>query len=151
MTPRWPLRSQRPSAEILEVVSAEADKELARRGVRAWNENDWQTMESLNAPDAMLTAPEAWPESGTFVGWPAVQRQYERLKEALREERSEIVTLEAPGDGRVLAQLRWTGKWESGLDLDMEMWGIYEFEEGHFVSTRFHMDEESARKDFGKA
>lgn len=128
-------------------MSAESDEALVRKGLRAWNENDWETMEATTTSETVMIAPESWPESGTFKGWPAIRRQWERLKEGLRDERTEIAALETDGDGSVLVHVRWLGTWESGLDLDMSFWTIYVCEDDRFRQIRFHMDEASAREE----
>jgi ketosteroid isomerase-like protein len=129
---------------------SEAENEAAvRAGLAAWNANDWEALERLNASDIEIIAPEGWPESGKFEGWPAVRRQFERLKDSWSEEHVELVSLESRGD-KVLVQSRWLGKGEgSGLDLDLGVWVVYTFEDGRIVRLEYFLEEAPARRAAG--
>jgi ketosteroid isomerase-like protein len=121
---------------------------IVRRAIEAWNADDWETMERLNAPDIEVVAPEGWPESGTSVGWPGVRRQFERLKESWRDEHVEIKEVESAGD-QVLVTTRWLGKGQSsGLDLDLGIWALFAIRHGVTVRIRYFLDEAEARRAF---
>ena len=130
----------------------EADNEsLVRRAIAAWNANDWQTMQSLIAPDVELVAPEHWPETGTYSGWPAVRNLLHGLKEAWSEERLEILAMESRADW-VLVNARWVTRGEgSGLDIETEVWIAYRLEGGRTTLIQFSPDEAPVRGAAGIA
>jgi ketosteroid isomerase-like protein len=119
------------------------------RGVEAWNANDWNALEAITSPDVVVVAPEGWPESGEFVGWPAARRQFERLKDSWSEERVEIIGIESTGDW-VLLHCRWTGKGQgSGLDFDFDTWMAVLVREGMQARIEYFLDEAPARRATG--
>jgi ketosteroid isomerase-like protein len=122
---------------------------IARRAIETWNENDWDAMQALCHPDVSATAPRQWPESGDEKGWPAVRRQYERLKESWSEEHVEILGLRAAG-ATVLVHCRWVGKAAtSGLDLDLETWLVCRFEDARIVWMGFFLEQGEALRAAG--
>jgi ketosteroid isomerase-like protein len=128
----------------------EADNEsLIRRAIAAWNANDWQTMQRLIAPDVELVAPQRWPETGTFRGWPAARNLLHGLKEAWSEEHLEILAMESRADC-VLVDARWVTRGEgSGLDIETEVWIAYRLEGGRATRIEFSPEEEPVRKAAG--
>jgi hypothetical protein len=118
---------------------------LVRQAVEAWNANDWDTIRELNHPDVEILAPPGWPEAGTFKGWDAVHEQFERLKDPWSEEQVTILGLEEVSDGVVLCNARWIGEGQtSGIEMDLEMWVIYAYEDDKIVLTGFNFDREAA-------
>jgi ketosteroid isomerase-like protein len=119
---------------------------LIREAMDAWNTNDWDAMERLNAPDLQIDPPEGWPEGGVLKGWPAAKEQYERLKDSWSEERLELREFDARDD-EAFVLFQWTGHGKaSGIDLDMPMYVIYEIRDGQIARQRFFMDEANARE-----
>jgi ketosteroid isomerase-like protein len=118
---------------------------LVRQALDAWNRDDWRLLESVNHPDAVIAAPEGWPEGGEFKGWEAIRRQFERLKEAWSEERYDTESVEAVGDDKVLVRGHWRGHGgASGLDADFEMWVVYAVREGKITRTDFCLSRDAA-------
>jgi ketosteroid isomerase-like protein len=125
------------------------NEEVVRRGVEAWNSNDWKAIEAVMAPDGVVVAPQGWPEAGTFTGWPAVRAQLERIKEPWSEERIEILELESEAD-RALLQSRWVATGEgSGVDLDTALWVAYTFADGRVIRLEYFLEEGPARRAAG--
>jgi hypothetical protein len=60
---------------------ASKNVEIADRLGDVWTSADWAQAEPLFWPDAEAQAPEGWPEAEDSEGWPAIQQQFERLKE----------------------------------------------------------------------
>ena len=126
-----------------------ANEALIRRAIEAWNANDWKVMQSLIAPDAELVAPEGWPETGTFRGWPAVRNLLHGLKEAWSEEHLEILAMESRAD-TVLVDARWITRGEgSGLDIETEVWIAYRLEGGRTTRIQFSLEEAPIREAAG--
>jgi ketosteroid isomerase-like protein len=124
---------------------SEENLRVVRRALDAWNRNDWSQLESVNDPDAVIVAPEGWPEGGEFEGWDAIRRQFERLKEAWSEEQIDAESVEAIGDETVLVRGHWRAHGGvSGLDADFEMWVVYTVRGGRIVRTDFCLSEDAA-------
>jgi ketosteroid isomerase-like protein len=118
---------------------------LVRRSIEAWNRDDWDALEAVWHADGEIVAPPGWPEPGVFSGWPAVRRQFERLKESWSDEHIELASLTTL-DRTVLAQVRWRGHGEaSGLDLDLEVWMVNFVRGGKLSRVEYHFDEDAAR------
>jgi hypothetical protein len=102
-------------------------EELLRRSIELWNADDWEALGRMWDPEGEVVAPEGWPESGTFRGWPAIQVQFERLKGSWAEERVEILGIREVPSG-LFADIRWIVKGDaSGAPLEVDMWALYEF------------------------
>jgi ketosteroid isomerase-like protein len=126
-------------------VEADEREDFVRRSLRAWNESDWEGLRSMWIADGEIVAPEAWPESGTFLGWPAIEQQFRRLKDSWAEERTETVSIESTGEA-VLTHTRWVVRGEaSGAPLEVEIWVLCEFEGELISKATYFMDAEAAR------
>jgi ketosteroid isomerase-like protein len=125
--------------------------ELAQEANDAWNRSDWETMEALYWPDAEAVAPKGWPEAEDSLGWEAVLRQFERLKDSWTEEHFELESVEAIDDQRVLQYGRWraVGK-ESGIPLDLELWIIAVFRDGKVAKIVFFLERDEAMRAAGR-
>ena len=125
------------------------NEEIARRTVEAWNAGDWELLKALYSPEIEVVAPKEWPEGGTFNGWEAVRRQFERLKDSWSEERYAIDTVRSAGD-KVLVVGRWLGRGEtSGLDLDLQTCLVYTIADDRVVRIEYYLDENDARRALG--
>jgi len=120
---------------------AEDKVEIAERLGDIWTTADWAQAEQHFWPDAEAQAPEGWPEAEDSKGWPAMQQQFERLKEAWAEDRWEIASTETVDEDTVLQHGHWRGHGrESGLELDLETWIIYRFRDGKVSRMEFYID-----------
>src|SRR4051794_33516963 len=54
--------------------------ETVRAGIEAWNADDMDALVELYDPDAIMRAPDGWPEPGPFVGRDAVLHQFKQLR-----------------------------------------------------------------------
>jgi ketosteroid isomerase-like protein len=120
---------------------------LSRRFYEAWNANDWEAMEACFLPDAEVLAPEGWPEAETSTGWPALRRQFERLKETWRDEWIEWIDYAEIGDDTSIQHGRWRGHGDaSGLELDLEYWFVANFKDGLIGRGAFFFDGAEAQR-----
>jgi ketosteroid isomerase-like protein len=125
--------------------------ETTKQAIDAWNRADWKTLEGLTWPDAEAKAPEGWPEPEDPSGWAAIQRQFERLKEDLDDDRLEIDEIEQLGGDRVFVHGHWRGKAKgSGIDVDLEIWVIYVLREDKIARIEFFIDEAKAMHAVGR-
>jgi ketosteroid isomerase-like protein len=130
---------------------SEQNVEIADRLIEGWNQADWELIESLFWPDAEGQAPEGWPEAENAKGWPAIKRQFERLKEPWSEDRVDLETTEALADGDVLQHGRWRARGkESGIEGDFEVWIIARFRDGRIERAEFYLDESQAMRAAGR-
>ena len=128
-----------------EKLSVSELERVAMHGIDAWNANDWEALEALAWPDAVVVAPEGWPEQEDIVGWPAIRRQFERLKESLQGEHVEVDSMQIEDD-RVLAQVIWSGTGEgSGLEIRLPMWMLTTYRGQRYTRIEYYLEEEKAR------
>jgi ketosteroid isomerase-like protein len=121
-------------------------EELVEKSFVAYNRSDWDAMETLYWPDVEARAPEGWPEAEEAKGWPAVRRQFERLKDSWAEDRFELSSFEDLGEGRALVHGVWhTQGRESGIEADVDSWVIALARDGKLSRVDFYLDEKQAR------
>jgi ketosteroid isomerase-like protein len=130
---------------------AEQNVENAERLIEAWNREDWNSIETLFRPDAEAQAPAGWPEAEDAEGWPAIKRQFDRLRDAWSEDHIDLVGTEAVDEDVVLLHVHWRtrGK-ESGIDVDFEAWIVARFREGKIYKAEFYLDREQAMRACGR-
>jgi hypothetical protein len=120
-----------------------------RRSIEAWNQNDWETLESLWKPDGHIIAPEGWPEPGKREGWIEIREQFDRIKDSWMEEHVEVLAMRPIGE-RLLADIRWIVRGEaSGAPLEVDMWMLCDFEGGRFSAIEYFLDRDAARAAAG--
>jgi ketosteroid isomerase-like protein len=125
-------------------------EELVADSIRAFNDADWETLERLWSPDGVVVAPAAWPEGGTFEGWPAIRAQFERVKADLSEDTITPLTIEEARPGTVVTAFRWAGAGAaSGLAFDVPMWMVTTFRDELAVRSEYFQDEDAARAAAG--
>jgi ketosteroid isomerase-like protein len=125
--------------------------EKAERLIEAWNREDWGSIEALFHPDAEAQAPAGWPEAEDAEGWPAIKRQFDRLRDAWSEDRIDIADSEAVEDDVVLLHVHWRtrGK-ESGIDVDFEAWIVARFRARKIEKAEFYLEREQAMRACGR-
>ena len=132
-------------------MTTDQNIEVVRRANTAWNANDWEELEALTDPDVVAVAPEGWPETEGFKGWPAVRRQYERLKD-MENENAELLEIESMDEHRVVSGYRWTGTGKgSGLEIDMSLWILHEIDDGRITRAEFFLEKKLAKQAAGRA
>jgi len=120
--------------------------DVVRRSFQAWNENDWDALEAAYHPDVVADPPEGWPEGETAHGWDAVRLQFERLKDAWKDERVNVGEVERVRD-QVLAQFQWIAQGRaSGVDVANPMWGLFTVRNGRIVRLKYFFNRANALK-----
>ncbi len=115
------------------------------RAFDAFNDGDWETLESLWDPDGEIVAPANLPEPGPRRGWPEIHGQFELLKGSWSEDAGFVDRLEEPRDGVVPAAFRWRGRGAgSGAPVDLPMWMVGEIRDGRLHRCRYFLDGEDA-------
>jgi ketosteroid isomerase-like protein len=83
--------------------------EVVRAAFAAWNTGDMDALHQLYDPDALLRAPEGWPEPGPYLGREAIMRWFEQLRETWDADAFELIgDLIGAGD-RVAVRCIWHG------------------------------------------
>jgi ketosteroid isomerase-like protein len=81
--------------------------EVVQAFFAAWNERDSHALRELHHPDAIMRAPEGWPEPGPFVGRDAVMRQFEQVRSTYDAETIELISAFSHIADRVVVRLIW--------------------------------------------
>ena len=115
------------------------------RSIEGFDQEDWELLESPWDPDGEIVAPEAWPETGTISGWPAILAQFKRLKDSWAEDRIELLRHACDGE-RVLSHMRWSVRGEaSGLASELDVWMLSELTGDRLVRAQYFTEEDAAR------
>ena len=114
------------------------------RSFEAFDEGDWEALESFWDPDGEMVGPAAWPESGRIPGWPAILAQFKRLKDPWSFSRIEVISHRSAGD-HVWTHFRWITRGKaSGMANEVEMWMVAEFRGDRFSRAAYFLDREAA-------
>ena len=129
---------------------SDANLERVRSLVQAFEEGDRSVIDYFT-PDAVMYAPDGWPEPGPLVGREEVIGQFARLGE---DWKSHAMTIEQAETrpGVVIVRLLWRGQGAaSEIALDMELSGAYFFRDGlvHELAFFWSWDEALAAAERG--
>ena len=127
------------SQENVAVVDAMGD---------AWNAGDMNAFRELLAPDVIVHVPEAWPESGPFVGREAVMRQWERNRESWDADTFEAIGDPIDAGDRVVVRLVWTGIGR-GPRSQLEFTAVYTVRNGKVSNQESFWDHAAALQAVG--
>ena len=117
----------------------------------AFNASDWERLVSFWADDVEAVGPKDWPESGLYRGKESTLGQFKRLQDSWSSSEVEAVSHETKGDV-TCTRLRWRVRGSaSGLESDLDMWMLAEFEGELYSRIWYFMDEAEAREAFRRA
>jgi ketosteroid isomerase-like protein len=129
---------------------SERNVEIAKQALVAFNAGDWERAESFYWPDAEAKAPEGWPEAEDSQGWPAIRRQFERLKDSWSEDHYELRSAEAVDGSRVFQYGIWRIRGHgSGIEGEIETWIVSTIRDGKISRIEFFLDEGQAKRAAG--
>jgi ketosteroid isomerase-like protein len=117
--------------------------ESAREHIRLFAAGDVAALSELYLPDAVMYAPEGWPEGSRFEGREEAMQQFTRAQEEWRSH-SLRIEREASHEPWVVMGLVWEAEGrESGAPLEMHIVAAYRFEDGLIAEARhyWHFDE----------
>ena len=126
---------------------SQANLELARSAIQAWNAGDLDGLRDLYAPDAILSYPSGWVEGGPYVGRDAIMDQFGAIREIYPESSFEDVDLRDAGD-HVVAHVDYQSE-VRGLQLTTDMAWVYTCRDGLIVSCEFFRSEREALEAAG--
>ena len=123
--------------------------EVAREGVARFTEGDMDGLAELYTPDAVIVAPEGWPEGGRFEGRDAVIRQFARIQEEWGRQAVRVED-ERSGDEWVVLKFVWSAQGKaSGAPLEMKIFGAYRVKDRKIEEARFFWDFDEALEAVG--
>jgi ketosteroid isomerase-like protein len=121
--------------------------EVVRKAFEAWNSGDMDALADLYDSDAIMRAPENWPEPGPFVGREAIMRQFEQVRETWDIDELTPHEFIDAGD-RVLVPYAWRAVGH-GPDLAVEWAVLYTLRNGKVVFLEYFQDHAEALEAVG--
>jgi ketosteroid isomerase-like protein len=122
--------------------------EIVQAVFAAWNARDMAAFRERLDPDAVLHAPEGWPEPGPYVGPEAVMRQFAQMREAFDHDTLESVSAFIDGGDQVAVRFIWRGAGH-GPDTSVELTAVFTVRQGKITDTRYFWDHASALEAVG--
>ena len=86
---------------------SEENRRLVQQSFDWWNRGEMGKLRALYHPDAIMRAPEGWPEPGPFLGTDAIFDQFGRIREAWDQDSFEVLSEFLDIGDRVLARVAW--------------------------------------------
>ena len=128
-----------------------ANTEILRQVVEAWNARDIERFVALIHPDAELRTMRAQLEGKAYRGRDGARQAAADIDEDWGELRMELEEVQVTED-RAFARIRLTGRGRtSGVDMDVVTGWIFGFREGLVAFARAYSDPEQAREQLGVA
>lgn len=123
---------------------------VVRRWFEDWNRGDLDAFIELYSPDAEMTPPESWLESGTISGRGEIQRFFEGLKQAWEGQDEAILhELYRAGD-KVVSRMDWQVRGRvSGIDTHLSITNVNTIEHGKIVRQEHYLDHRLALQRLG--
>jgi ketosteroid isomerase-like protein len=123
--------------------------EIAREVGRRFEAKDFEGLRPLFHPDAVIWAPEGWPEKGPMEGRDAVIRQFERLAQDYTAQQTEVDEIVESGD-RAAGRLRWRMRARrSGIESQLEVWFANKMRGDQIVEARYFWSRDKALEAAG--
>ena len=122
--------------------------ETVRATLEAWNAGNLDVVFESFQPEAVMGAPEGWPEQGPFLGRDAIARQFEQLRETYDRDSIEIVSDFVAAGNRVAVRMIWHGTGH-GPRADFEWTCVYTLDDRKVRDLRFFWDHAEALESLG--
>jgi uncharacterized protein (TIGR02246 family) len=119
--------------------------EITRSWFETWNRGDMDAFSALYAPDAEMTPPASWVESGTLTGRAAIRRFFEGLKEPW-EGRDQAVLKDLFRAGeRIVVRMDWQVRGRAtGIETHLEITNINTIVGRQIVRQAHYLDHDEA-------
>jgi ketosteroid isomerase-like protein len=127
---------------------SEANVEVIRVWVEAWNSRDIDALRDLVDPDLILRTVKDWPEPGPYVGREAVMRFTEQLRETWDADTMEVIGDIRHAADRVVVRLSWHGVGR-GPQSDLEITDVFTVRKGKIYEQEFFWDHAEALEAVG--
>jgi ketosteroid isomerase-like protein len=123
--------------------------EVSHAITRRFAAGDFEGVGTFFHRDAVLLAPEGWPERGPMRGREEIVRQYQRLAEDYTEHRAEISDLISTEDW-IVGLNRWKMRGRhSGIESELEVWFAGRFEGDLIVDLQYYWSRDEAMRAAG--
>jgi ketosteroid isomerase-like protein len=123
--------------------------EFIRQSIRRFADRDFEGLREDYSSDAVLYAPEGWPDGAVFGGRDAIVRQFSRLQEDWQHQDMTPGRIEAHANW-VVVELRWEASGAgSGVPTEMTVIGAYRIDAGRIAEARFFWDWDEALEAAG--
>jgi ketosteroid isomerase-like protein len=122
--------------------------DVVRASIEIWNAGDMDTWGELFDPDAILRAPQDWPEPGPHVGRDAVLRQMRQLRDTWDADALKLVGDFIDAADRVAVRMIWRGAGH-GPELNLGFTGIYTVRKGKITGLEIFWDHTEALEAVG--
>ena len=86
---------------------SQANVEVVRAGMEAWNARDMDALRETYAEDVVTWPPTGWAEAGPFVGRDTVMGQWERMRELWQDDEVEMRADYIDAADRVAVRMIW--------------------------------------------
>lgn len=116
-----------------------------QRLVEAFNGGDHEALFALMHPEAVLHTDPDWPDGGEFRGREEMEAFLEKFEDSWGR-----ITYETSGEPETVGEaLLWPSRWvaqgkSSGIDTQMDFWGVFTFEGERFDRLDFFFSREKA-------
>jgi ketosteroid isomerase-like protein len=128
----------------------EDDIGVTRSWFETWNRGDLEAFIDLYAPDAEMTPPASWVESGTIERRPAIRRFFEGLKEAWEGEDVAIPHEIFRAGDKVVSRMDWNVRGRvSGIDTQLSLTNVNTIRDDRIARQQHYLDHEEALEDLG--
>jgi ketosteroid isomerase-like protein len=118
---------------------------VMRAWYETWNRGDLDAFAALYAPDAEMTPPASWVETGTLRGREEIRRFFEGLREAWEGEDMAILHELIPAGELVVSRMHWQVRGRvSGIDTRLALTNVNAIEGGQIVSQQHYLDHDEA-------
>jgi ketosteroid isomerase-like protein len=122
--------------------------EFIQASFEAWNAGDMDAVREHYDPDAILRAPEGWPEPGPFVGREAIMREFEQLRLTWEADAAEPISDFIDAADRVVVRFVWRGAGR-GPDSTLKLTGVYTVRNRRIFYVEFFWDHAEALETLG--
>jgi len=123
--------------------------DLIRQSIRRFAELDFEGLRRDYSPDAVLYAPQGWPDGAEFHGRDAIVQQFVRLQEDWRQQDMRAARIDGRGDW-VIVELLWAASGAgSGVPTQMTVVGAYRIESRKIREAHFFWDRDQALEAAG--
>jgi ketosteroid isomerase-like protein len=127
---------------------SEENVEVVRAVFTAWNAGDMDALRELYDPQAIVHAPEGWPERGPFVGRDAVMRQWGQQREIWDADDLEAIGDFLDAGNRVVVRFMWHAAGH-GPEAGFELTGVATVRQRKILSQEFFWDHAEALEAAG--
>ena len=124
--------------------------DVVRAGFAAWSAGDTKAVGEMYHPDAILRAPDGWPEPGPFVGREAILRQWEQMRGTWDADALEPSSDFIDAADRVVVRHVWRGAGH-GPDANIELTTVYTVRKGAVLYQEYFWDHAEALRCVGLA